>query len=74
MEDEGRSWSIHWSDWCEAMGISPLNRKVDRFVYDLDYEKFYKKLEDGTLDDYTYIVPRIYEDSYVNEKGEYITL
>ena len=55
---ENISTAMHYMDWAEAMGISPLNKNTSFFVKDQDLKKFYKKLEDGTLERYTFLVPR----------------
>lgn len=40
------------------MSLSPMNLQKDKYVYDMKFTELYKKMEDGTLDDYTYLVSR----------------
>lgn len=51
------------------MAITPLNERKENFVYDMLLEKFYEKLEKGTLDDYTYLLPRIFNDQVHDKDG-----
>lgn len=44
-------------DWNEAFGVYPLNQNFDRFVNDYEFKKFFKSLEEGEMEDYTYLVP-----------------
>lgn len=64
LEAEGYSTKIYWQDWNEAFAITPLNKDFNKFEYDIQFEKFFKKLEEGTLEDYTFLIPRINWDKF----------
>lgn len=61
---------IHWMDWNEAWGISPLNMKLEHSVFDYNYTKFYQQLQDGTLSNYTHLIPSIFWSNLEEGKSE----
>lgn len=45
-------------DWVEAMAIEPLNFQKDKFVQDQGFTLFQEKINNKTLENYVYLVPR----------------
>jgi phospholipase C len=58
LEAEGFTWGIHFMDWCDPAYIYPTVTHVRHFHWDDHYKKLYKKMQDGTLDQFTYLVAR----------------
>lgn len=70
MQAEGYTWSVHYHDWCEAMTISPLRYGYNNFYYDQNFELLFEKFENGKLEDYTYLVPRIHWDEIPDDEND----
>eukprot|EP00211_Chloroparvula_japonica_P002153 CAMPEP_0119124030 /NCGR_PEP_ID=MMETSP1310-20130426/3771_1 /TAXON_ID=464262 /ORGANISM="Genus nov. species nov., Strain RCC2339" /LENGTH=485 /DNA_ID=CAMNT_0007113917 /DNA_START=81 /DNA_END=1534 /DNA_ORIENTATION=+ len=61
LEAEGYSFEIHYHDFTTAHGIEPLaTQHANRFIYDLEFSTFYDELRNGSLPDYTFLVPLIF--------------
>ncbi|KRW99876.1 hypothetical protein PPERSA_10995 [Pseudocohnilembus persalinus] len=60
MAKDGLTAEVHWMDWNEAWGISPMNLKQEFSVYDKNFTKFYSQLENGNLCNYTHLIPSIF--------------
>jgi len=61
LDKDGLSWEMHWMDWNEAMAISPLNQRKDKYVHDLKMNNFFDQLENKNgqkLSNYTFLIPR----------------
>lgn len=52
------SWSIHFMDWIDTIFVYPADTNINHFVLDDNYHKLYKKMADGNLDTFTYLIPR----------------
>jgi hypothetical protein len=61
LEADNLTWSIHFTDWCDAAFIYPLDTKVKHFIFDYTFDKFLKKAAKGNLDTFTYLIPRSYD-------------
>lgn len=57
--EEGYKWEVHWMDWNESFAISPMNKDLENQVYDPEFKYFFKQVLDGTLSDYTFLIPKI---------------
>ena len=40
------------------MFLEPMSSNVTNFKFDIQYQEFYNSLQNGTLKEYTYLVPR----------------
>lgn len=71
MEKDDYTWKIHWQDWNELLAVSPLNKEKENFLLDRDFTTFFENLENGTLPNYTYLIPKMYWIPFVSdeEKG-----
>jgi hypothetical protein len=56
-------------DWNDALFVYPTNTHVKHFVLDPKFEKLYEKMRTGTLESFTYLVPRGF-DSFGNKAND----